>query len=283
MARWIGLLVSVMLVVVLAACGGDDDTSPVVPPQQGASNNQNNVIQWEPAPDYIVFQADTRTIDSDTDFFARTEIPECTIYGDGRVIWTVEAEDPLNSVLIGPVDEQRIRNFVETQTYRELYSYDSEADLQLDSDLGDVETLILHVNDIRHITDSFSGWNREYYETIRQDCTTLSPRPQIYQPDGFYVRVEARPYDNNAPSAVWDAEASGLDLAAAASSGEPTWVEGRLARLLWSWRQRASALDLQYNQGGENYVIAMEIPYVTRAYPGPPPDDANTDETSDDG
>ncbi|MFW5748435.1 MAG: hypothetical protein ACOCYT_02345 [Chloroflexota bacterium] len=258
-----------LLVSLLTACGGGDNTD-------GESDVESvsdpaAVIQWDRNPSNIIFRADIASADAEEGFFARSEIPLCTIYGDGRVIWLSEsAADPIDSVLTGPVDDQRIRFFVENVTfYRDIYSYGAEADLQMSETPPIVETLYINVNDVEHVTDMFSGWDDQYFESIVTECQTLSPRPQIYRPDGAWIRVREESYNPNQPSVLWDADVTGMDLAEIAASGEPIWVTGRLARLFWSYRTRAP-LDLQYSQGAGNFVVAMEIPNLTRFSPPAP-------------
>lgn len=271
MRHWTLPLTLLTLIALAAACGGggnDDDDSP------GPANADDPLaalIQWDRSPTAVVFRAEVTSADAETDFFARAEIPLCTIYGDNRVVWTVEGvDDPLEGVLTGPVDDVRIRSFVDTQTvYRGLYTYGQEADLQGDSEPPVVETMTIAVNDLVHVTDIFSGWSETMFQDIVTDCRNLSPRPQIYRPTGAWVRALARPYNPNQPSVLWEPEVTGLDLSELAASGEPVWVTGRTLDLLWTYRMRA-ALDTQYSQAEGNFVVALEIPGVTRFSPPAP-------------
>lgn len=263
------VFVLAILAMVLAACGGggDDDSST---DGGNAGSDLSEVIQWDRSPTNVVFRSDVVAPGSEDDLFARAEIPPCSIYGDNRVVWTVESEDPLDSVLFGPIDDPRMRAFIDTQTvFREIYTYTEEAALQLDPELPAYEQLFINVNDLEHRTDIYSNWPPDYYEEITEECRTLSPRPQIYRPSGAWLRVEERPYNTNAPSIIWDPEVTGVNLAEIATSGEPIWIEGDQLNLLWTYRLRGS-FDLQYGQQEGNYVVGLEIPGVTRHSPPAP-------------
>ncbi|GAB4326782.1 MAG: hypothetical protein Kow00117_13980 [Phototrophicales bacterium] len=251
-------LVILTIVCVLAACGG------------GGNENDNTVgedgeiIVWDRDPSAVIFRADVTGGNTDP-FFVKGEIPLCTIYGGGTVVWTTDAGDPTAEVLFGPVDDARIRRFIENQTvFREIYTYDAQADVMALGQNPVVETLTITVNGLTHTTDAFAEWPPNYFEEIVAECQTLSPRPQIYQPvDGAWVLAERREYDNNSPSILWDPIATGLDLGTVADSGQPVWVSGALARALWAQLRRTSP-DLQFGQESGNYVIVLQIPNITR-------------------
>jgi hypothetical protein len=265
MLRWLML----MLIVLLAACGGGDEDTPEVNVQTtGGDNLDDNlaeVIQWDTDPETIVFRAELSVPDSDQDRFMRSQIPLCTIYGDGRVVWPTVAEDPSNNVLFGPVDDVRIRRFIDNITvlYR-IFTFTEEAPFQDFGEIPEAYRLIVSVNGQTHVADDYGGLDEQIFEDILERCQMLSPRPQIFLPDGLWVRAEAQEYDNNAPSVVWDSEVTGIDLREIATSGEAQWASGRIARILWNYRQRSASPDLQYSQDGGIYTVTLEIPRVTR-------------------
>jgi hypothetical protein len=259
------LLMLILIVFSLASCqvlGGDDDDN-------GDSNGGNDgaVIQWDRSPSTIVFRADVTGGDDAGAFYTLNEVPPCTIYGDGTVVWV---DDGLQ-VLFDDLDDTLIRSFVDLLTvYYGIYSYGAEADNQVITEVEPViETLQVNVNGIQHLADSYSGWDGDYFITILNACRELSLTPTIFVPESAWLSVQDSPYSSNAPFQIWNAEASGLDLTAITASGEPLWVTGRNVRVLWNFL-RASAADLQIAQGEGNYQIALQIPNVTRDAPQPP-------------
>jgi hypothetical protein len=259
------LLIFLMITFIVSSCRGE-----VAPPSQvDDSDMDNSVIQWSDYPSHIVFQADTVSYAVNEDELnsriQRTTIPPCTIYGDGRVIWTVQSDDPLNSVLVGPVDPPRIRSFVNYLVLADIYNKIQLGDLESERPPF-VETLRLNVNDVEHNADIFGGLTADFYYEALERCQNLSPRPQIYRPDAIWLYVQEQPYDSSAPSIIWETAVTGVDLASIADSGEPRWIEGRVVHLLWAYRLRSSE-SLQYSQDGRNFLVLMEIPNVTRASP----------------
>lgn len=251
-----------LIALIVSRCQGEQDTI-----QNDATNDQNSVIQWPEQSSHVIFQADEiNIISEDTTSQARDiAIPACTIYGDGRVIWKVSADDPLNSVLIGPVDPPRIRAFVNALVLDDIYN---KTQLAPDGAFN-VQTLRLFVNDVDHRADAYGSWTNEFYQDILEQCKTLSPRPQIYRPDALWLYVYEQEYDPNISSILWEAEVTGVDLAAIADQGQPSWIEGRVVHLIWAYQMRASN-HLQYSQGDRNFMIAIEIPNVTRTSPPAP-------------
>ena len=265
MLRWL----TVILIVILAACGGgDDDDTPEVDGGDGGvvtDDTLADVIQWDEDPDHIVFRAEFSVPDSELDRYRRAEVPLCTIYGDGRVVWTVDAEDPAENVIFGPVDPLRIRRFIDdiTVLYR-IFTFSEEAPFQSFSEIPDAYRLIIGVNGETHVADDYGGVNEQNFMDILERCRSLSPRPQIFLPDGVWVWAEATTYDNSEGSVLWDEEVTGVDLGEISMSGEAQWVTGRVARILWNFRQRSESTGLQYAQDSNAYTVTLEIPQITR-------------------
>lgn len=267
MKRQIGLLV--LILFALSACqsivGDTGATATPVP-----LPDPDTVIQWERDPSYIVFRADvSANLNPTNTFLIDGEIPFCTIYGDGTVVWTEETGVGNVRVLFGPVDDERIRRFVAWLTVaKEIYTYGEGLSLEMSSITPVVETLYLHVNGIPHLTDGLSGWKPNYFIEILDECRRLSPQPQIFEPTGAWLSVSEAPFNNNASSVLWDPTVTGIDLRAIADSGQPQWITGQGLRLLWTYLQRSSP-DLQFGQMNGNFIIVLQIPNVTRVYPTP--------------
>ncbi len=262
------LFYSITLVLLSACQSIVGDTGATATPEPPP--NPNTVIQWERDPSYIVFRADISPNPDPTEaFIMGGEVPFCTIYGDGTVVWTQEASSSGGQILFGPVDDERIRRFIEWLTlYKEIYTYTAELDLDMSSVTPVVETLYLNVNGIAHTTDALGGWQPGYFAEILTACAELSPQPQIYEPEGAWVSAMEAPFDNNANSVLWEPSVTGIDLRAIADSGAPQWVTGRGLQLLWTYLKRSSP-DLQFGQLDGNFVVILQIQNITRVYPTP--------------
>ena len=71
--RWI-----FALVFVIAACQ----------PTTTQSTPDSGLVTWDRTPQTIIFRADI--LGGESDFVARNAVPNCTIYGDNRVVWVNE-------------------------------------------------------------------------------------------------------------------------------------------------------------------------------------------------
>jgi hypothetical protein len=254
----------ILIALMLASCqvlggGGEPATN----------NDDGAVIQWDRNPSTVVFRAGVTGGAASEEFIARGEIPICTIYGDGRVVWT--ADGSYGDVLFDRLDDETIRRFIEYLVIQQqIYTYGAEADIQPFTDTEPVvEQLTLYVNGVTHITDAYGGWDFNYFLEIVDYCRSMRRTPTIFEPTGAWLTVIEVDYRGNLPFVGWDAQASGLDLAALAASGESRWITGRNVRALWAYLKRTSP-DLQFGQGEGTYQIVLQIPNVTRDSPPAP-------------
>jgi hypothetical protein len=261
MLRVVSFLVFALL---LAGCQtGGERTEAINAQDQGA------IIQWDRDPSAVVFRADV--VGGETDpFFAQSEVPLCTVYGDNRVVWTVDTEFG-SQVWIDRLEDQTIIDFVGALTVNDaIYRYDAQAAAQPEYDVSPVyEQLTLNVNGQPHVTDSFSGWDFDYFSGILNRCRELGRQPAIFEPLEAWVSVRDTSYDSTSPEYAWSARASGVDLAALAESGDRAVVNGRIARVLWNIIHR-NPPGVQLNQDDEVYHIALSVPNITRSTPEPP-------------
>ncbi|MCB9452969.1 MAG: hypothetical protein H6672_16150 [Anaerolineaceae bacterium] len=254
-----------LLVLVLAACGNNNSGQPQ------SSTTSTDPIAWDRSPSTVVFRADVEGGDYAQSFTARSEIPSCTIYGDNRVIWTNDLGAFTIQTLWDRVTDDQIRTFVWQLTLDEDYfKYESRANQEPPSaTVPVVETLVIRINGVERKTDSFSGWDYDYYEELANLCKNISGSPVIYEPEAAWVSAQAVPYDISAPVILWDGDAAGLKLSELAASGERRWITGGVLPFLWQ-SLHTSPPSLQFDENGIYYNIALEIPNVTRNSPPAP-------------
>ncbi len=262
------LLMLICAGLLLAGCGGGGDNASTA---GGSANVDNNPIQWNRDPQNIVFRADVRGGESVGSPTELSEIPVCTIYGDNRVVWVVNATDDTTQVLFDHVDDLAIRNFVDFLVVGKTYfEYSAQADLQSAGGVTPVvETLFLNVNDTPHDADTFGGLDYDDYLEIVAYCQSLSQSPVIYEPEGAWVRAIAVEYNPAIPAIFWDAQANGLNLAELAASGEQRWITGAPLRILWD-RIRTTLPGTRFEQEFLNYEMILQVPNISR-YADPPP------------
>lgn len=259
--RRFGALALIMLVsLLLTACGGGGEASP-------AGDTSGSVVRWPRDPQHIIFRAEV-TGGEDEGLVALNEVPLCTLYGDGRLVWTVAGEGGLDDVRFDFLDDVKIIDFVNYLVVSmRIYTYEAEYDFQLPQSTTPVyERMILNVNDRQHATDDFAEWPVDYFEDIVERCQSIAPTPRIFEPQGAWLSVQQVDYQNNRPSVFWEADAAGLSLQSIAQSGERRWIEGNLVIILWR-TLRDTALDMQFNEGNAYYQIALQVPGVTADAP----------------
>lgn len=274
MTRFSLRLVLMMTVSLVALSGcqvfgggdGDDDTSA------DSGGNNTSVIRWDRDPSNVVFRAEVTAGADAEEFYRQNEVPLCTIYGDGRVIWMIE-DRGTSQVLFDVLTDEQIVRFVDNLTVQqEIYNYEAAADVQVpSSEVPAIEQLTLHVNDVVQVTDAFDDWDIDFFENILNSCQTISETPTIYEPAGAWVSAELATYDDSgAPVVLWDPEAAGLSIAELAE-GEPRWLTNQTMRILWNLI-RTSTPDLLISEGANTYQIAVQVPNVTVDAP-PAPDE----------
>jgi hypothetical protein len=263
----IRLLMVAILSVALAGCqvfGGGDSASQ--------SQADPVIIEWDRSPGAVVFRAEVVGGEDEDTLYRRNEVPLCTIYGDGKVVWSFSSFEDGSQVLFDRVGDRQIRQFVDQLvTYWEIYNHEAGLDLIISETRPVVEQITLTVNGQTHVTDAFGGWDYNFFMEILDACARLGETPTVFEPQGGWVSAERIAFNAMAPINSWNAEATGLDLDALATSGERQWVTGQVLRVLWFWIHN-SPPTLQFAQSSGAFRVALEIPSVTRDSPPPPQD-----------
>lgn len=248
----------------LAACTGNS-----TPTQTIASDPSG--ITWDRNPSTLVFRADI--VGGTTDpLITRSEIPPCTIYGDNRVVWTNRLSQYNLQVLEDRASDEAIRNFVQFMALNQsYYSYAERRDNQPLTGAGSpvVETLLLAVSGDPHLTDAFSGWSLDYYQRVIDNCKALGLAPVLVEPAAGWLSAQVVPYDPSVPQIFWDATANGLRLADVAQAADRRWIADRNVRVIWAIL-RESPSNIIFNEDGNTYRLALEVPNITRESPAAP-------------
>lgn len=239
-----------------------------------AASVDNNPIQWDRSRSTVVFRAEVTGGNGEGGFAARNNVPACTLYGDNRVVWLNQVGPYETQVLWDQVSDQAVRDFVAVLTINErFYTYEAQADVQVPSSVSPViETLTLFVNGVTHQSDTYSGWEGDYYARILAKCQVISAAPVLFEPSAAWVSAEAIPAegaDTSAFNVPWDAAASGLSLSELATSGERRWIADRNVLVLWNLIRNTPS-NLRFTEGETQYRVALEVPGVTRDAPPAP-------------
>lgn len=260
-------LILMSMTLLLAACGGQQQEPSNNGAAAAAPNAQDSgqVIQWNRNPEAVVFRADI--IGGPTDVALANEVPDCTIYGDNRIVWTNPTAD---EVLTDIVSDQAIIRFIEYLTISErIFEHEAAADLQVPSDPPPVyEVLTVNVNNQPHQTDGFAGWDFDYYVRIANECRTISDSPVLVEPTGGWLSAQVGEGGVGVPDQYWNAEAAQLSFAELAESGEPVWVEGVVVPVIWNILRED--INTQFEENDERYAVVLQVPGITRDAPAAP-------------
>jgi len=252
------LLISLaVLLVTITACGGNTaNNSPAV--------SQSNPIEWDRDPKTIVFRADVSGGNGDP-FFALSDVPACTIYGDNHIVWTNELGVNNVQILEDRLTDDKMREFISfVALNKQIYNYTAKADtVPLSDPKPVVETLTLFVNKVNHKTDAFGGWDYDYYLDVLTHCRQISSSPVIYVPTGAWVSARTVQYDSEAPRQPWDAKANNLSLKDLAASGQPKWLTDRNVGVFWNMFL-TSPKNIQYIEDNVEYNVAIQVPNISR-------------------
>ena len=253
-----------VLLLTASACGGGAQ------PNNNAPASQSNPIDWDRSPNTIVFRADVTGGDTDP-FFALSEVPPCTVYGDNHVVWTNELGVNNIQILEDRVTDEKIRTFINyVALTKQLYNYTAKADtMPLTETKPVVETLSLFVNNVTHKTDAFGGWDYQYYQDIVLNCTLISSSPVLYAPTAAWLSARPVPFDSTVTRQPWDAKANNLSLKELADSGKPKWITDRNVGVFWTMFL-TSPKNMQFSEDGVEYNVAIQVPNITRDSPPAP-------------
>jgi hypothetical protein len=250
-----------ILISLLAACQPGVTVTP----------SDEDVVQWNKDPYAVLFRAEIIGGDTADAFYMLNDIPACTIYGDGRVVWVVEDSGGPRQVLFDYMPQPDIANFVvELGIRRKFYDFKEGYPLLIPSSTKPVyERLTLENNGVKYASDSFSEWPFDYYNQSLQLCIAQAKTPRTFEPDGAWISAQQTEYDARTPSIFWDSEAAGLSFLNLASTKERRWLEGSLVKILWHALQD-NGMSVQFGEADNYYQIALQIPGVTRDAPPAP-------------
>ena len=253
----------IVLLLALAACGAP--ANPNLPPTVDPA-----IIVWDHSPNAILFRADV--LGGEDDFGALDDIPQCTIFGDNRVVWINELGGFHFEVLYDAVTDTELREFVRYLTVDEgIYTFDWSIDalFGVATAAPVFQTVDLTINGVAHRTDSFSGWDAQLFIRVLTLCKRLGDAPILYQPAGGWVTVRSAPFNPQAPISLWDSGRMGFNLASVNGTA-PRWVTGEAVLSLWTARRTLPTSLLYTEDYSTYYALALQLPGITRDAPAAP-------------
>ncbi len=250
-----------VLISLLAACQTAREVTP----------SPQDLVQWNKDPYAVVFRAEIVGGDDEAAFYKLNDIPACTIYGDGHMIWIIDGPNGTRQMLLDYLSADDLSRFiVDLGLGRKFYTYTEGFPLQIPSASKPVyERMSLENNGVKYVSDSFSNWPFDYYNDTLQFCMAQAKTPRTFAPDNAWLSAQQFDYDQRIPSIFWDPQAAGRSFVELAATKERVWIEGALVKILWQALEDRGR-DTQFEENGNYYRIALQIPGVTRDAPPAP-------------
>jgi len=260
-------LLILIVSLALAACGDDspaaDDTTE--------SGSNMGLFDWERDAETIVARLDTLP-DQEKAAFITNSIPPCTLWGDGRVVWTTNDDSGAEVVLEARIDEVAMRGFLEDIINRGFYDWEDEMIPPSTIDPV-IESITVSLYDEVRTIRRYSNWPQNSFERVLENCRALSDQPVLVQPAAGWISAYPVPRDTMAPSWPWPANAP-FSLRELTENGESRWLEGSLATEVWlSARQNRGDIQV-IERNDAAYEVAIAVPGYSRDA-APPPEDAS--------
>lgn len=259
MRRLRPLLALLLVAATLAACR---ENTPAPPAQDGDIPLES--FGWDTAPDALIVRLDTYDDEAGPAQTLNT-LPPCTVWGDGRVVWTTPRAPKGEDLLEARIDEQTLRGFVESIIGRGFFTWEDEPLVSLDqTPFIESITLVLY-GEVRTVRRA-SSWPQDSFNRILDECRRLSPLPVLVLPSAGWVSAYPITLNDARPSWQWPPSAP-FTLRELAESRQARWLEGELATTIWqSARETGGAMQVVERDGG-SYALAIVVPGYSRDGP----------------
>ncbi len=267
-------LLIVMSAAMIAACQAAAPPPLPTPENEGISRAAASnlaIIEWVRSPENIIFRADVEGGYAADSIRGKRDVPNCTIYGDARVVWVNELDPFRREVLYDRLAPAVIADYIAYLTINErIYTFATPTAAVPVYDAV-VETIRINVNGIDQRTDGFSGWDGDddWFRRVLAACRSLSGTPILFEPTNGWMSAIEVPYVQENPALTWDVAVTGLDLGESAALDTPLWVTGAAAVQIWR-AQNDQPSRFVFQQGERYFQVALQVPGISRNSPSAP-------------
>jgi hypothetical protein len=265
---FLSMLAFIFLAMAGLAC--DDQTSN----SSSTPQTQLGPLDWNRDPDAVILRVDRRLNSAPLAAIA-SDVPLCTLWGDGRVTWLNEIsgqgrEPNRLEVLEAYLTDEQIRALIENVVFMGFYSWESNY-LIPDFTNPQIESLSLNLFSEARDVSRYEDWPVDGFERVRQACTQASTTPALFKPRGAWISAYEIPYSPSESYWPWYIQAAGFPLSEVSNGGPPQWVSGDLAALLFEVIV-LNTTGGRFLEGETAYQVAIQVPNLTRdAPPAPAP------------
>ncbi|NDJ85960.1 MAG: hypothetical protein GYB66_08750 [Chloroflexi bacterium] len=266
------IVVGIITLLTVAACNGDDNANN----DNGSDEGQPRLYDWDRSADAILIRIDEVPL-SEREAYRINTIPLCSIWGNGRIIWSNNVIDT-NEILEGRLSDETIRGFIEDLIGYGFYSWEEDIIPPVDEDLT-LQSITVNLYSDPRTVERYGNWPGQSFDEIVTLCHNLAEeRAQFVPLSGGWVSAYPIEFDTAYKSQEWPRNAP-FTMAELAASETPFWVEGAWAAELWQYTREVSIM--QVTERGEAYEVAMQVPGISRSSPPPPPDSGQSDNQED--
>lgn len=258
MKRYAALVVLIGIILLLAACGNDDGET--------SNGQQLGPLDWDHDSNTIILRLDERLNEGNPARLAN-EIPPCTVWGDGRIVW-VNPLDTQREILEARLTDDQVRQVIETVVFSGFYDWESNFAIP-DVTNPLVKSITLNLYAQQRTVSRYADWPANGYQRILQACTQISSQPAIFLPTGAWISAYEVPKEDSVGVWQWLPSAAGFHLSEVANGQPPRWITGDLVKLVWTNTILPRYLT-RVSDEGRYYEIAVQVPGVTRDAPPAP-------------
>jgi len=256
------ILLTILGSLLIAACTG---TTPAV---VTATPSGPQVFTWDHSPTAAVFQM-SRAQTGELYSYALNRLPLCTLFGDGRLVWTTSVPLTGQQVLQVMLNEADTHAFlayaISDQHFFSVPDY--AAHQPTPSGLFSIDTMTIALVQGTYTTRSYGAWPKNEYQTLLDKCTHLTDQPTLYQPTGGWLSVEPLTGTTNDSRIVWGAD---QPFQLAALSGKPPiWISGDIVQIVWRILRRGVGA-VQWQEANAAYRVNLQVPSLSAGAPPPP-------------
>ena len=246
------LLFVAIVGVLLAAC-----TPAPVP------STPVTLLGWDHNPDSVIFQQ-TRFYDGEDAIRAKNRIPLCTLYGNNHIVWTTIDSTSGEQVYEYQVDDATINSFLEFLIRDEkFYEIPDYGKLRVPPAAGSgnvvgVTSMLLNLNNQPQKVTNTGPWPNNTFDAILKKCSTLSSKSAVYAPAGAWVSAVPLSKPSGNPAITWPTNAQ-IQLRDVVASGTSKWLVDPAFTRVWQLI-RSTQGQIQFQEGGNTYLVALEVP-----------------------
>lgn len=244
------------------ASGGDSLQAETEPQDEDFPQPE---VQWDPDPETQVVSA-TFCCGLASELLKNNYLPQAQIYGDGRIIWTLEASDGKRNVMQGRLTSEQMAGLLQSAVNAGFFGWDElYTDPLSPSDLPSQCLSIQLVDQSRRVCEYYQGAPPAFHDLYDRLAQGAGASGTPYTPENGYLT--AYPIDKpDGPAQTWDADGLGLSLAQAVSGA---WVEGPALEKAWELVNDSPWGGIT-QEGEAFYQITLQIPVVSMYQPPMP-------------